>query len=84
MIQLRTQSATPQLSVPPLVESHTLSATQELENALHALQERPTHLALKFKTHAMKNVSNNHFQNATTKLENAIIALTTQLNQDVS
>jgi len=56
MVHQVTQPATPQPSVPPLVESHTLSATQEQENAHNAHQESPIQIAPKLRTLAIKNV----------------------------
>lgn len=65
--------ATPPLSAPPPVESHTPSATQVPENAQPVLQVRPTHHALKFKTLVMPSAPSNPCQSATQK-ESAINA----------
>ena len=51
-------------SVPPLAESHTESATQELESAHHVTHLR-TRSAPKLRKLATKNVPHNHSQNAT-------------------
>lgn len=69
-----TRAATLLLSVPPPVENHMPSATQELESAHHATQQR-TKSALKLRTLATKNVFHNHCQNATLILESANHAL---------
>lgn len=61
-------------SVPPPVESHMPSATQELESAHHVTQQR-TKSALKFRTLATKNASHKYCQNATLILESARNAL---------
>jgi hypothetical protein len=68
--KVQTQLATLLPSVPPPVESHTPSATQELESAQNVIQNLTT-IALKLKTLATKNAKSNHFQNATSKPESA-------------
>jgi hypothetical protein len=76
LIQLVTQL----LSAPPLVESHTESATQELESAPHVNQEK-TKTAPKSRPLATRNVSSNPCQ-PVVLMENANHAI--QLTQDVS
>jgi len=59
------------------VESHMLSATQELENAHHANKE--TRTALKSRKNVTKNANHKKYQSATTKLESAKSALMVEL-----
>jgi len=61
------QTATLLLSAPPLAESHTESATQELVNAHNVHQARPIQIAPKLRQHAIKNAPYNPCQNATLK-----------------
>jgi len=49
--------ATPQLSVPPLVESHTLNAFQVPESASNAPQAKPTQLATKLRRLVTKSAA---------------------------
>jgi len=67
------QTATPLPSVPPLVESHTESAIQELESAHHASKAR-TKIAPKLRKLVTKNASSKLSQNATPTPVNAISA----------
>jgi len=64
------QTATPLPSALPLVESHTESATQELESAHHASQAR-TKIAPKLRPLVTKNASSKLSQNATPTPVNA-------------
>jgi hypothetical protein len=75
------QAATPLPSALPLAESHMLSATQELESALHATHP-PTKTAPKSTLLAMKSAFNKKFPSAIQILENAPSATT--LPPDVS
>jgi hypothetical protein len=74
--------ATPLLFALSLVESHMLSATQELENAHNAHQVNLTHHALKLRTLVTKSALLLHHQAVMLRLESAT-SVTTQLKPDV-
>lgn len=80
--QKEMMAATQLLSVPLLAVSHTESATQVLESALHATQKL-TRTAPKLNQLVTKNVSSNLFQNVEL-MENAQSAKKDQLHLDVS
>jgi hypothetical protein len=73
---------TPLLSALSLVESHTLSATQELENVNNAHQVKTTKTAPRLRKHVIKSVPFILLQAVTMCLENAL-SVKTPLKQDV-